>query len=385
MPVPDRAAALAALGASPGEVDELLAYTANHFHPEAWPPEFHLPLAPEPYVAVWESYAVATEATGSIEPLRDVLVQLRFPIREGISGEDAYRAVVRRGEPPPDDLQGIVLRGPVRVILHPHPAGAIPALIVSAREDFVALLRAIASRNEPAPVPDSQGATVISGYNNWDRVRRHRLAWAADHPDATDDDWEEEFANLIAETWRYQDRFLIVSSGPYSGVPASEMNLDDAGWRRDSVALRLEHEAAHYFTRRVLGSMKDQIHDELIADWAGIRAAAGCYRADWFLRFMGLEAFPSYRAGGRLQNYRSSPAPLSDGAFRILQVLTTSAAHNLERFDRAHVAGAADRRQSAIGLITLASVTLDLIASADGCDHLERAWRDAERRVRWAD
>ena len=40
----------------------------------------------------------------------------------------------------------------------------------------------------------------------------------------------------------------------------------------------------------------------------------GWIRADWFLRSMGLESFPAYRDGGRLQNYRGRP-PLSEGAF----------------------------------------------------------------------
>lgn len=47
---------------------------------------------------------------------------------------------------------------------------------------------------------------------------------------------------------------------------------------------------------------------------------------------MGLEAFPAYREGGRLQNYRGDP-PLSDGAFRALQRLVKDAAENLGRLD----------------------------------------------------
>lgn len=49
--------------------------------------------------------------------------------------------------------------------------------------------------------------------------------------------------------------------------------------------------------------------DELIADYAGIVAAWGRYRADWFLRFVGLEDYPRYREGGRLQNYRRGAGP----------------------------------------------------------------------------
>ena len=46
--------------------------------------------------------------------------------------------------------------------------------------------------------------------------------------------------------------------------------------------------------------MRNNLHDELIADYAGITAAIGHYRAAWFLRFLGLEDYPTYRPGGRL-------------------------------------------------------------------------------------
>ena len=81
-----------------------------------------------------------------------------------------------------------------------------------------------------------------------------------------------------------------------------------------------------------LTSMRNNLLDELIADYRGIVASSGCYRADWFLRFLGLESFPHYREGGRLQNYRGQPT-LSDGAFKILQALVKAAAENLQHFD----------------------------------------------------
>lgn len=68
------------------------------------------------------------------------------------------------------------------------------------------------------------------------------------------------------------------------------MNLSQAEWRRLSITIRLEHECTHYFTYRVLGSMRNNLLDELIADYQGIVSAIGKYRADWFLRFMGLES-----------------------------------------------------------------------------------------------
>jgi len=66
--------------------------------------------------------------------------------------------------------------------------------------------------------------------------------------------------------------------------------------------------------------MRNNLLDEVIADYFGITAACGRFRADWLLRFFGLESYPRYRAGGRLEHYRGDP-PLSDAAFLVLQRL----------------------------------------------------------------
>lgn len=60
-----------------------------------------------------------------------------------------------------------------------------------------------------------------------------------------------------------------------------------------------------YFMRRVFSSMRNILSNEIIADYFGIVAARAGFQHDWLLRFMGLEAFPSYRVGGRLENFRS--------------------------------------------------------------------------------
>ena len=120
--------------------------------------------------------------------------------------------------------------------------------------------------------------------------------------------------------------------------------------------IRLEHECTHYFTKRVLGSMQNRVLDEFIADYAGISAVVGGFRADWLLAFVGLECYPAYREGARLQNYRGTP-PLSDGAFRILQALVFQAAHNLER-------SVETCRDAHSLLFALSTMTLEELASS---------------------
>jgi hypothetical protein len=75
--------------------------------------------------------------------------------------------------------------------------------------------------------------------------------------------------------------------------------------------------------------MRDNVFDELLADYAGIVAACGEFRSDWFLRFVGLEDPCTYRAGGRLENYLGDP-PLSSDAFQVLCTLLRKAAKDLQ-------------------------------------------------------
>ena len=84
-------------------------------------------------------------------------------------------------------------------------------------------------------------------------------------------------------------RFIILSAKPYSNVPASELGLtDEAEWTERSMQLRRGHECTHYFTKQTYGITNNILHDEIIADFMGIYETFGFYRAEWFLRFMGL-------------------------------------------------------------------------------------------------
>jgi len=329
-----RAAGLAAHGARGGEVDELLAYAENAFSLADAPA---LPLEDEPCAAAWEGYAARAAQVGTVAALREVLPQLRFPIQGGIAATDAYRAATLRGERGEHPAGGVEFadEAGVRLFMHPTPAGRVAVIVARERADFESLVRALTRRNEPEAVPASMGACIVGGYNDWARVAVLRAEWEAEHPMAAPGAWSAWFREqVVPRRELYQDRFILLSSGPYSAVPAAELGLGQAEWLEKSFVIRLEHECAHYVTRRVFGSMRNSLHDELIADWRGIRAAEGRFRAEWLLRFMGLERHPEYRQGGRLQNYRGTP-PLSDGAFAALRNMLVAAATALEAVDAA--------------------------------------------------
>jgi hypothetical protein len=237
-------------------------------------------------------------------------------------------------------------------------------MITGHRQDFVALVQALTKRNEPEPIPLSMGACIVTNYNNWDRINQLRRQWQAANPEnVSDAGWATELRwGIIPYKHLYRDTFIILSDGPYSGLSANEMGLSKEAWAELSLTIRLEHECAHYFTHRVAQSMRNRLLDELIADYRGIVAANGRYRADWFLRFMGLEAYPAYREGGRLQNYRGHPS-LSDEAFEILKTLVVYAAQNLERFHRHHVQQPQTETAQAQLLVALTQLTFEEFAT----------------------
>jgi hypothetical protein len=372
-----RASVLRAHGAGAAETDELLAYTASRFTPpEEWPA---LPLVDEPCVAAWDGYAAEAGARGAWAVLRERLPQLRFPVREGMSADEAYRAATRRGEASwPAEGEGLALSEPgaLRIFVHPTPAGRLPVLVAGHRDDFTALVCALARHNEPSPIPASMGALAVGGFANWDRVAALKRAWGAENPGADGEAWRAELRALAPRKELYQDRFVILSEGPYSGVPAGHVGMDEEAWARASLAIRLEHECAHYFSRRLLGAMSNTAHDELAADYAGITAAAGRYRAGWALRFLGLEAFPAFREEGRLANYRGDP-PLSEAAFAVLRSVAHAAVQALARFDaeRREV----ERTHAARGalLAALFGTALEEMAAEDGAERLRGAWMRA--------
>ena len=420
-----RSKVLADLGACPSEIEELLNYNSNVFDRTNLKDFQSFSLA-DADLSIWQK-PLAT-GTKIFEALKPILVQLQFPIQKGISQTEVYRAVTLKGQATANTQHesGLQLQYPEKLQLKIHHslAGSIPVLLPKSRADFVSLVQALTKKNEPEPIPDSMGACIVANYNNWGKINQYRHQWSSNSGgNYSETDWQAEFRRLIPQKQLYQDCFIILSDGFYSGVTPREMNLSEAEWRRLSLTIRLEHECTHYFTYRVLGSMRNNLLDELIADYQGIVAAVGEYRAGWFLRFMGLESFPDYRTGGRFENYqkersllerRVAPTSLRDfapkgccvahggnpqalkdisipldgtpsdnraeslstGAFKILQQLVKAAAENLEYFDRHYVT----RQQRNKVAPALTCLTLEELASVDALERIFQALKRLKKK-----
>lgn len=121
-------------------------------------------------------------------------------------------------------------------------------------------------------------------------------------------------------------RFIILSAKPYSNVPASELGINnDSDWLEGSMLLRRGHECTHYYTKQTYGIANNILHDEIMADFIGMYEAFGYYKAEWFLRFMGLIE----GSGRRVVFYTKD---LSPNVVMAVSELLTKIAYRLEEW-----------------------------------------------------
>lgn len=373
--------------------DELRAYAASAFDAAAVGAPRSYPLDDELFVGAWDGWAHDAARVGAAPVLQRSLVQLQFPVAQGMSSRADYQDCTRRGILPPQGKHAPAhLADPdgVSIHIHPTPAGRLPVISTRHRADFETIVRAVTRRNEPDLIPPSMGACIVGGYNNWSRVGALRAEWTARQRGMGRDDspesWAQEFRRIMPQRELYQDRFVILSAGPYSGTRGADVGVDDDAWLRLSYRIRLEHECAHYFTRRVFGSMRNSLLDELVADYTGIVSARGRFEPAWLLRFMGVEG-ERFRSEGRLVNYRGTP-PLGDDAFLMLQQLVRSAARTLDDFDTMLRGGEAPRRgprtvdETASSITAIAGIGLEALTEPGAGTALYAAYRrcaDASR------
>lgn len=350
------------LGGDGHTVTQLLDYGANPFDLGMCCHD-SFPLPDEPHLTDWREYAAACP-DAAFGFLQDRLPQLCFPIQEGVSQSPAYADACRKGKPFSEQAAGgkLTLLRPeeFRLTIHEHAAGALPVLTTSHRPDFESLDRALAFRSEPVVISPSVNAHLIAGFVNWDRVERYRRLWLARNI-LNPAGWPAEMKRISTdEKWRFQDRFMLTCSSPYSSVGADlpGLDMDDATWLEKSTVLRIEHEFTHYATIRLFDCMRLNMLDETICDWAGMTAAMGSFSASWFLRFLGLEDWPDVRPDGRIHTYRQN---LDDDAFTLLCALTVQTARGLQSLNETYYQPDARPRF----LLALTQLTMELIASED--------------------
>lgn len=350
-------------------IRELLSYTENAFDHSQLNYQNLVSLPDEVQISTWEKYLELSQKIGVFQTLKKYLTAFQFPIKEGISQSKAYRSATLRGTNTSqlEEASGLELRDPdsLELEIYHSVAGKIPVLWVSEPKDFKSIIQALAYKNEPRHLPDSMGASIINGMNNWNRINQLRHSWESQNSMLN---WGTYFKEqVLPNKSLYQDRLIVLSKKPYSGIPASELGLTQDDWIEKSSLLRLEHECAHYFTLRYLGGMYIHMHDELIADYMGIIKVLGHFNPDWFLSFMGLKG-KTYKKGARLENYLG-PKGLTPHAFAILQDIMRAACVQLHAFHR-EIGKDNSLQNRTFQLLSLASLSLVEIAAKHGQESL---------------
>ena len=214
--------------------------------------------------------------------------------------QESYRRVVLRGEEPSvRRLDHYTGDAHDRMETVDTPAGPVRVVTLGDRRDFERVLRGLmAAKNGPlAPIPESQGAAMLTLFN-WPRIRAHLAQFPEEEQAA-------EFKRFTSVKENYLDALVVLSRGPYSGVPASALGLSEHEWLVLSDTIRRYHELTHVICRRLYPDDIAPIRDELIADAVGLYAAFGRFDPEKEKLFLGVR--DGHYIGGRLENYTDAP------------------------------------------------------------------------------
>ncbi len=240
---------------------------------------------------------------------KDVLIHLAsiYPqlyLAPGPESAEAYHDVVARGNPPSSSsLSHFRTHEEDSLVFENTPAGQVCIITMTHRQDFECFFQIMAKRCQLVPVPPTQGAAILDGVINWQKIRAHQHTFFQQQAQkgCSSPDWNSEFRRFTSEKSNYTDALIILSQGPYSAVPAEKIGLSHEAWTAASYTIRKYHECTHFITRRLFPALIDPLWDEMLADAVGLYAAFGHYDIEKAEMFLGIG--PDGYTGGRLENY----------------------------------------------------------------------------------
>ena len=245
-----------------------------------WP---ELPLIPPFSLAWWQHWLMETPEEHRFNHLRTHLPQLWIKPHHGASSSDCYKRLVLRGRmvKTQEKENCLELNDPsgFTIKLVKHPCGTYPVIEIDDHDDFRNILLCLAHRCEQADIQSSVHAQAVAGLIHWGLIRTIN---------------QNERAELI-----------ILHRAPYSSLPANIIpgKPTEEKWIQLSQLWRLEHELTHIATRRLVGEMRLNLFDELIADTLGMIKALETFSAVLFLQGIGINADGSTKKDGRVHTY----------------------------------------------------------------------------------
>ncbi len=240
------------------------------------------------------------EGNRVIRQLAEVYPQLY--LTPGEEGARVWKDIVLRGKSAPSEsLQHFHGDPQDSLTVEETPAGPVQVITLGDRSDFELFLQIVAFKCVPTRIPATQGASILDGVVNWTKINAHEEEFL--RAGGTEDQLTEEFRRFTSDRRNYTDALIILSTGPYSAVPASAAGLEEEAWLRVSLQIRKAHECTHFICRRMFPDRIDPVWDELAADAVGLYAAFGRYDLDLASLFLGVSE--TGYTGGRLENYVS--------------------------------------------------------------------------------
>ncbi len=147
------------------------------------------------------------------------------------------------------------------------PAGRVLLLTLADRRDFEMLLIILTNKSVIKKIPSSQGASILDGVVNWNRIHAHMAEFVkeAEKNGIENPDTDTEFASFTLNLANYKEALIVLSVGPYSAFSASAVGIAEDKWIYLSNIIRKYHECTHFVCRRLYREKINAIWDELIS------------------------------------------------------------------------------------------------------------------------
>jgi len=238
------------------------------------------------------------------------------PFQEDLSSE--YEAVALCGaEPKSKSLSHFYCSDMDELSFADTPAGEVLVVTLGDRRDFEMVLNIMANKCKVKEIPATQGASILDGVVNWNKINAHREEFLkeAEEKGIEDPDWNAEFKRFTSDRDNFKEALIILSVGPYSAIAARDAGFAEDKWISLSHTIRMYHECTHFVCRRLYRSKINAIWDELVADAVGIYAALGRFDLRLAQLFLGIRE--GKYTGGRLENYVDDKASIDELAVKV--------------------------------------------------------------------
>ncbi len=240
--------------------------------------------------------------------------------------EEAYKRAVQTGEAPEEkDLSHFIGSSGDWLKKEDTPAGEVEILHLEERADFETFVRIILYRAGLKEILPSVGAQTIIGVRNWKKIREHMEPCTG----LSEDDYWKELVSFASDKSKSTDILILISSGPYSALPAKTAGMAEEEWLKVSQDIRYYHECAHFICRRKDPEKILPLWDELTADLVGMLKAMGKYDPSLAAAFLGVSE--NGYTEGRLIHYLSeeekeNPDEAASEVYAVIQQLARKAA-----------------------------------------------------------